>query len=223
MDQQTGCKIRSNVFRFRQQEITSSQMFPGCNSTIRGSWWWDRTPLKSGAKWKNHLFLHRLWNNAYSRTMGSGLCGRIRAITRQDEQQTQICESVEKWASGFCVHVHKSTASASQRGLWGFKVTIKLRMWMRAGELSWLAVRELEKSQSKHAKCNYVFRFEMACWGWRVLSAAADRTAIILGEKWNNWKMGGAGGYRVQSLLSEVIIPSSRVFVSLVVFYPEWW
>lgn len=107
-----------------------------------------------------------LWNDAYSRTMGSGLCGRIRAITRQeDEQQKQICESVEKWASGFCIRVHKSTASASQRGLWGFKVTIKLRMWIRARELSWLAVRELEKSQSKHAKCNYVFRFEMTCWG----------------------------------------------------------
>lgn len=60
MDQQTGCKIRWNVFRFRQQEITSSQMFPGCNSTIWGSWWCDRTPLKSGAKRKNHLFLHRV-------------------------------------------------------------------------------------------------------------------------------------------------------------------
>lgn len=148
--------------------------------------------------------------------MGSSLCGGIRVVTRQeDEQQKQIYETVGKWASSFCVYVHKSTASTSQRGLWGFKMTIKLRMWIGEGGLSWLAVRELTKSQSKRAKCNYVFRLAMTCWGGRTLSAAADRTAIILGKKWNNWRMkGDSEGCWLQSLLSDVIKQYSCVFVS---------
>lgn len=120
----------------------------------------------------------------------SNMCGGIRVVTRQeDEQQKQIYETAEKCASSFCLYVHKSTASTSQRGLWGFKLTIKLRMWIREGGLSWLAVRELTKSRSKRAKCNYVFRLVMAYWGGRMLSAAADRTVIIMGKEWNNWRM----------------------------------
>lgn len=125
--------------------------------------------------------------------MGSSLCGGIRVVTRQeDEQQKQIYENVEQWASSFCVYVHKSTASTSQRGLWGFKMTIKLRMWISEGGLSWLAVRELTKSQSKRAKCNYVFRLAMTCRGGRTLSAAADRAVIIVEKKGGitvGWRM----------------------------------
>lgn len=161
--------------------------------------------------WFHWVWLKRFTITFFCSTMGSSLCGGIRVVTRQeDEQQKQIYESVEQWASSFCVYVHKSTASTSQRGLWSFKMTIKLRMWISEGGLSWLAVRELTKSQSKRAKCNYVFRLAMTCRGGRTLSAAADRTVIILEKKWNNWRMKNAG----PSLYCQMPSNNAVVFLS---------
>lgn len=61
----------------------------------------------------------------------------------------EASQEAEAEAAAFC-------ASTSQRGLRGFKMTIKRATPVEAEEPSRLAVRESTKSQSKAAKCNYV-------------------------------------------------------------------